>query len=54
MVKSKLLIHLKNTDEDFLGGPVDTSTPASAEDTGLIPGEGRFLSCGAAEPLCYN
>ena len=36
MVKSKLLIHLKNTDEDFLGGPVDTNPPAGAGDMGLI------------------
>ena len=27
---------------DFPGGPVVKSTPANAEDTGLIPGPGRF------------
>ena len=28
--------------EDFPGGPVVGSLPASAGDTGLIPGPGRF------------
>ena len=33
---------IRNTEKDFPGGPVVGSLPASAGDTGLTPGPGRF------------
>ena len=36
----KILIH-ERVFRDFSGGPVDKNPPASAEDTGSIPGPGR-------------
>ena len=32
----------KKDPEDFPGGPVVKNPPANAEDTGFIPGPGRF------------
>ena len=37
---------------DFPGGPAVKNLPASAGDTGSIPGLGRFR--GAIKPVCHN
>ena len=37
---------LKPSIRDFPGGPVGKNPPANAEDTGLIPGPGRFRKPG--------
>ena len=37
-----LSIHKETPHRDFPGGPLDKNLLANAEDTGLIPGLGRF------------
>ena len=39
---------------DFPGGPMGTNLPASAGDTGSIPGQGRSHMPWATKPMCYN
>jgi len=38
----------------FLGGSVVKNLPASAGDTGLIPGSGRFPAAGNGNSLQYS
>ena len=42
-------VYFKNKDRDFPGGAVVKNPPANAQDTGSIPGPGRFPH--AAEQL---
>ena len=39
---------------DFPGGSVVKNPPASVEDTGLIPGPGRYSGEGNGNPLLYS
>ena len=39
---------------DLPGGPVVENLPASAEDSGLIPGPGRSRTLRAAKPLHHD
>ena len=39
---------------DFPGGTVDRNPPASAGDTGLIPGPEDPICGRATEPMCHN
>ena len=37
-----------------MGASLIKNVPSNAEDTGLIPGPGRFHTPGATKPLCHN
>ena len=54
MFKKKLLFHvILSKQRDFPHGSVVKNTPANAEDTGLMPGSGRFPGEGNDNPLQY-